>query len=241
MKVQDYQKYQDASVELLEVVVAGKHWQIERSADLETLWEEICADNSLDADERLPYWAEIWPSSLFLCDWLAKQQPALAGARCLDLGCGLGLSTLVGAWHGAKVVGMDYEWPALHFARRNAKRNGFCEEPGADGQQTRQAPGWLLGDWRQPAMKPGAFSFIWGADIMYERRFIEPVAAMLEYALAPGGTVWFAAPERKLVGPFSAHLESLGWTFRKAATELVRPVTVTGPEVLVNIWEFKKS
>ncbi len=238
MKVQDYQKYQDASVELLEVQAAGRHWQIERSADLETLWEEICADGSLDADERLPYWAEIWPSSLFLCDWLWRRRDMLAGARCLDLGCGLGLSALVGAWYGADVVGMDYEWPALYYARRNALRNGLCDTADAD---TRHAPGWVLGDWRQPAVKAGAFSCIWGADVMYERRFIEPVAAMLEYALAPGGTVWFAAPERKLVGPFSTHLEGLGWTSRKAAAEQVRPVTVAGPEVLVNIWEFRKK
>ncbi len=228
-----FQDYQDAPVELLEIDVAGRLWQIERNADMETLWEEICADGEADADEHLPYWAEIWPSSLFLCDWLAKQRAALAGTRCLDLGCGLGLSALVGAQLGARVVAMDYEWPALHYARRNGLRNGL--------EQSGDAPVWIMGDWRQPPVKPGFFTHIWGADIMYERCFIEPVAAMLEHALAPGGTVWFAAPERKLVGPFSEHIGKLGWTARRAASHSVSPVTVSGPDVLVNIWEFRKK
>lgn len=231
-----YQDDQGASVELLDFAVAGKRWQIERNADMETLWEEICAEGELDADERLPYWAEIWPSSLLLCAWLARQGDALAGARCLDLGCGLGLSALVGAWLGARVTGMDYERQALLFARRNALRNGLDGAP-----KNSRSPAWVLGDWRQPAFKKGVFAYIWGADIMYERRFIEPVGAMLEHALAPGGTAWFAAPVRKLVGPFSEHLVRLGWTARKAATERVRPVTAPGPDVLVNIWEFRKK
>ena len=60
-------------------------------------------------DERLPYWTELWPSSLVLADWLYQRRESLRGQPCLDLGCGIGLTALVAQWLGANVIGMDYE------------------------------------------------------------------------------------------------------------------------------------
>jgi len=51
--------------EVIEVKTAGRIWKIERTADLETLWDSIGEDD-FGEDERLPYWAELWPASVLL-------------------------------------------------------------------------------------------------------------------------------------------------------------------------------
>lgn len=143
----------------LKVTAAGRSWILERPADLESLWQSMDEDDP-KAEEHIPYWVELWPATLALCGWLARQE--LAGHRCLDLGCGLGLSALVAANLGARVVGMDYEHGALHFAARNARINSV------------PSPLWVRMDWNKPGLAPASFDRIWGGDIFYEQRFSNP-------------------------------------------------------------------
>ena len=83
------------------MAAAGRQWRLTRAADLEELWDAMTADPHNFEDERLPYWTELWPSSVALAGWLAARQEEIAGRVCLDLGCGLGLTALVGQWLGA--------------------------------------------------------------------------------------------------------------------------------------------
>ena len=76
----------------LTVNVCGRDWTLERAADMEALWESM---TEFTEDERLPYWTELWPSSLVLADWLYQRRESLRGQPCLDLGCGIGLTALV--------------------------------------------------------------------------------------------------------------------------------------------------
>lgn len=76
-----------------------------------------------DKDERLPYWAELWPSSLALAKWLYENTKYIQGKNCLDLGCGLGFTAICGAWRGAHVLGVDYEERAIMLAKENALAN----------------------------------------------------------------------------------------------------------------------
>lgn len=227
--------------ERVRVDVGRNALALERTSDMETLWEAMGDDRTAEnqstptqefgADERLPYWAEIWPSSLLLARHLDRHASRICKRRCLDLGCGLGLTALAGAKAGARVLGMDYEWPALYFARRSQKLNAPFSG----------AVRWVLADWRAPGFKPGIFECIWGADVMYERRFMAPVANFLAEHLAPGGVAWFAAPERKMIAPFAEHVRDLGFSPRKAASETVERVAAEGPAVKINVWEFSRT
>lgn len=217
------------------IEIGGRVWSVERTADLEALWEAMASDletlSAFDVDERLPYWVEIWPASLLLCAWLEQRREDIAGRLCLDLGCGLGLTALVAGALGASVVGMDYEWPALAYARRNEAANLRLNE---------LRPSWTQMDWRRSAFKPRSFTRIWGGDVMYEKRFIAPVAAFLEENLADDGVVWLAAPERRVLSPFEEHISGRGWHGDKVASDTVPHVTTAGPPVKVNVWEFKR-
>ena len=60
----------------LTVNACGRDWTLERAADMEALWESM---TEFTEDERLPYWTELWPSSLVLADWLYQRRESLRG------------------------------------------------------------------------------------------------------------------------------------------------------------------
>jgi predicted nicotinamide N-methyase len=62
--------------------------------------EALISEEEFAHDEFLPYWAELWPASLALAEAL----PDMSGLRVVELGCGLGLPSLVAAARGAEVT-----------------------------------------------------------------------------------------------------------------------------------------
>ena len=212
----------------VEVRACGRDWTLLRPADLETLWEAM-TDDEFTEDERLPYWVELWPASLALTSWLAINKERISGKRCLDLGCGLGLTALVAQSFGARVIGVDYERAALEYAARNACVNDV------------PSPLWVAMDWRFPAVKAKSCSFIWGGDIMYERRFVLPVLDFMEHVLAPEGVMWVAEPDRTVYGLFRQSLETRGWSSRRVFQEKVPPLHVQKSLVTVNLWEISRK
>src|SRR5919198_1167187 len=87
------------AVELAEEVVRVGEVELSllRPVDPEALLDE----DAFARDEFLPYWAELWPAGLALAGALP---PSLAGTRVLELGCGLGIPSLVAAVLAADVL-----------------------------------------------------------------------------------------------------------------------------------------
>lgn len=211
-----------SSSQRLTVRTAGRDWTLERPADLESLWQSM-NEGDPEAEEHIPYWVELWPATLALCDWLSRQD--LFGRRCLDLGCGLGLSVLVASNLGARVVGMDYEHGALYFARRNARINAVG------------SPLWVRMDWNRPGLAPAAFDRIWGGDIFYEQRFFDPLEALLLRCLAPGGKAWFGDPERTVSSTVWTRFTRRGWRVRNQGQTVV---PFDQARMTVNVWELSR-
>src|SRR4030095_6589504 len=84
--------------------------------------DERLAEDAPDED-RLPFWAELWPSGTALANAVAGQ--ALAGRRVLELGCGLGLVGVAAALAGARVLSADRSREAVACAAATAARNGL--------------------------------------------------------------------------------------------------------------------
>ena len=214
-------------MEELHISLADREWTLCRSGDLESAWQAM-SEGVLDEDERLPYWRELWPSSIGLGNWLVGQRTSIFNQPCLDMGCGLGLTAMLARWLGSRVLGMDYEPDALRCAARGARLSGVNDLPLA------------LMDWRKPAVKPGAFAYIWGADIMYEARFAAPIAEFLLYALAPGGIVWLAEPGRTIYQVLVEALFRRGFSARRAYTQMVNEPLANPVPVPVTVWEIHK-
>jgi predicted nicotinamide N-methyase len=150
-------------------VVGGVELDLLRPASPEALIDE----EAFGEDEFLPYWAELWPASLALAEALPQR---LAGVRVVELGCGLGVPSLVAAARGAEVTAADWAEDALGLLQENARRNGLTVRV-------------ELRDWREPW--PARFELALAADVLYERRNVEPVLERL-HELAPEALVGLA-------------------------------------------------
>lgn len=183
-----------------------------------------------EKEERLPYWAELWPSSLALAKWLYKNTHKINNRNCLDLGCGLGFTAICGAWRGANVLAVDYEERAIRLAKENACANMHLwkNRPLSQGIKSSifqnkndfqsqnehisqidntssyppKTPDFQIMDWRDPHVPAKSFDFIWAGDILYERDFAVPVLTFLDYALSKDGVVWIAEPGRVIFDYF---------------------------------------
>lgn len=207
------------------VAACDRDWVLHRPANLEEKWDAM-TDADFGDDERLPYWVELWPASIALADWMKEKQALINGKVCIDMGCGLGLTAMAASACGARVIAMDYEAEALVYARRNAASNHVPQ------------PLWVAMDWRFPAVAPGAADVIWGGDIMYERRFVDPVLRFIRHALAPGGTVWMAEPNRDVYQYFRSALFHDGWNAKAVYTGKLPAIYIQPERVSVTLWEI---
>ena len=146
--------------------------------------DELIDERAFEHEEFLPYWAELWPSSLALARMLASS--SLTGLRVVELGCGLALPSVVAALHGAKALATDWSPEALVFAARNAELNG------AELETARLA-------WAEPELPPGRFDLVLAADVLYERRNVAQLLALLPRL---GDEVLLADPGRPALPAF---------------------------------------
>jgi len=154
-------------------------------------YDDLITEEDFVRDERLPYWADLWPSAIALSEFLATRRPApAAGARALELGCGMGLVSATLALAGYDVVATDYYDDALEFTRYNALRNAGAEIA------TRNV------DWRQFPADLGRFDLVVASDVLYERPYAALVAHALNMTLASHGTAIVADPGRIAVAAF---------------------------------------
>jgi len=134
--------------------------------------EALIDEEAFVEDEFLPYWAELWPAATALAEAL----PDVRGVRVVELGCGLGLTSLVAAGKGADVTATDWAPDAIELLRENAKRNGL---------QLRAE----VRDWREPWDE--TFDLALAADVLYEHRNVEPLLDRVR-ELAPEALVGLA-------------------------------------------------
>lgn len=210
------------------VTAAGRDWTLVRAGDLDRLWEEMVQDGKADADEHIPYWTELWPSSLVLCEWLKSRAEMIRGRICLDMGCGLGLAALVGSSLGARMIAMDLELEALKYARENARTNRV------------ESPLWVAMDWARPALARQSVSFVWGGDIMYERRFVDPVLDFCQCVLERGGKFWVAEPGRSVYDAFLEAFPARGWRGSKVLERECGGIYAQAARPTVAIWELER-
>jgi predicted nicotinamide N-methyase len=183
--------------------ICGRNLAITCVADAEALFSKMVFGDpdSLEVkDERLPYWATLWGSALALAHAILTCDLVKPGEAALELGCGLGLASAIAALKRARMTVSDYQPDALKFARLNCL------------QISGQDPETCLLDWREPP-QDRQYALLLGADLVYERRFFDPLINTFESLLAPGGRILFAEPNRMFGKPFFDKLEESHWVF----------------------------
>lgn len=178
----DAEQIQDS--DLLEQVIPFERQEISLLIPRDS--ESLIDEHAFDQDELLPYWAELWPSGVQLAHALDRRR--LAGIRIVELGCGLGLPSLLAAREGAIVLATDWSASALSLLERNARRNGAQLET---MQVSWAAP--------QALVERGPFDLVLAADVCYERR---NVSLLLELMPRLAAQAWLADPRRSFTEAF---------------------------------------
>jgi predicted nicotinamide N-methyase len=195
--------------------VGDRPVSIWRPPDMESLIDLV----AFEADERIPYWADVWESAIVLAEDLAAMDGA--GKTLLELGCGLGLPSLVAARAGFTVTATDYEETALEGVRYNAERNRI------GGLRT------LVLDWRNLPDDLGTFDLVVAADVLYETHHPAVLAATILRTLAPSGLGLVADPCRAKAAGFAPAARAAGMAVSK--TRARRPHGATeGPHVEIH-------
>ena len=194
------------------IEIDGKPLRIWRPPDMESLIDLV----AFDADERIPYWADVWESAIVLGEELATLPGG--GHSLLELGCGLGLPSLVAARAGFAVTATDYEEPALEGVRYNAAQNGISTI------ETRVL------DWRNIPADLGRFDRVVAADVLYESHHAAALAGVIARTLAPGGQALVADPCRTRAAGFMDVCRAAGLGVFKTKARRPRGAT-DGPAV----------
>jgi predicted nicotinamide N-methyase len=204
--------------------VADPNRVLDQVAEEEDRRDKLAGKRRDGEELHLPYWAELWDSSLAIIEFLAETLPAqfdVPRLSVLDLGCGMGLTGTMAAALGARVMFADLEPEALLFARLNAIE--FEERV-----RTRRL------NW-QKARLTEQFDLIIGADILYDKTqwtFLEP---FWRGHLKRGGSVLLGEPGRQTGDMFLDWINPHPWTL----TQLKKSVpTRSAP---IRIFQLKSA
>jgi predicted nicotinamide N-methyase len=174
-------------------------FKLKRVTNLDDLVDQV-SDEDFNEDERLPYWAELWPSAIALSRFILNNSNLIEGKSILELGCGLGLTTLtIASLKNASFLATDYEQDALDMLKENFNLNNMV------------APDFKLLDWRKPDIND-RYDLIIASDILYEERFFSSLQQLMDNHLSPNGSIIIAEPNRPIAKHFFVKLLKAGYS-----------------------------
>jgi predicted nicotinamide N-methyase len=158
--------------------------------------DDLIDEAAFAIDERLPYWADVWPSARVLAERLLTTR--VDDRRLLEVGCGSGLVSVAAAIAGFDVTATDYYDEALRFTALNVLVN--------TGQliETRAA------DWRRFPHDIGRFDLVVASDVLYEPEHASLVASVIDRTLTGRGTAIIADPGRLAAPQFVEQCKERG-------------------------------
>lgn len=172
------------------------------------------------AEDLCPYFGVLWPAAEALSQYLSDHPQVIKNKSILELGCGLGLPSLVATHLGGNVLASDYHPDVEEYYLRNGRHSSLtCK--------------YTRLNWRDDKQDIGTFDLVMGSDVLYENKNALDVAKGLSRFMKPGGKILLSDPGRNYLQPFLEAMKAQGFT---EESELV---AVKDKEVFVFL--FSKS
>lgn len=194
-----------------------------RSLDeaIDLICDEMTQEEQLDpfAEDLCPYFGVLWPSSVALGKYLAQNPKLIRGKQVLELGCGLGLPSLVASHLGGDVLATDFHPDVEEYFQRN------CRHSSVESKYMRL-------NWRDSNQDIGKFDVVLGSDVLYESKHSKEVAQGLIRFMKPDGIIILSDPLRPYLQSFLEAMKIEGMHEEMSSSQ------IDGKEILV--YKFKK-
>lgn len=181
------------------VSIGGYAWRLRVLSDKQQFSDpDGHADRLGISSAQWSLFGQLWPAGRLLAQ--AMQRFDVAGKRVLELGCGIGLASLVLQQRGAEVVASDVHPLAEPFLAYNAALNAL---PAVHYRQLR---------WDVPLSTLGHFDLIIASDVLYEVGHTALLAGVIDRHAYPQAEVLLTDPGRGNSSRFSGLLKNRGFT-----------------------------
>ncbi len=144
-----------------------------------------------------PLFGQIWPMSQILARLMLRE--SLVGKRILEIGCGIGLPSLVVQQRGGNITASDYHPLSPVFLLENTLLNALAPIR------------FAAGNWQTANLNLGQFDLIIGSDVLYEHQHIDLLSAFIHRHASAAVDVIIVDPGRRSHRAFARAMESLGY------------------------------
>lgn len=153
-----------------------------------------------------PLFGQIWPSAQKLADLM--QSWDFGDRHILELGCGLGLASLVIHRRGGDITASDHHPLTESFLVANLLLNRLPEMK------------YRTGNWARPNPNLGRFDLIIGSDVLYERGQAEQLSDFIEKHAEARAEVVIIDPNRGNRSAFNRCMAHLGFALTETLLSL---------------------
>ncbi len=158
-----------------------------------------------------PLFGVVWTSSEVLANLMLDHE--VEGLRILEVGCGIGLTSMVLNHRSADITATDLHPEAAEFMRRNVELNDGAPVP------------FVRTGWAHSDSGMGEFDLIVGSDVLYEREHAELLSGFIDTHAKPSCEVIIVDPGRGQHARFSKAMVSLGYEHSQRRPERTEWVT----------------
>ncbi len=152
-----------------------------------------------------PLFGIVWPSGQVLAHHLF--QTDYKDKRILEVGCGIGLTSILLNHLRADITATDYHPEAEGFMQRNTHLNDDPMVP------------FVRTGWADPMTDLGQFDLIIGSDLLYEDEHVKQLAGFICQHSKPEGQVILVDPGRGRHARFSKAMAEAGFKLSVARPE----------------------
>lgn len=188
--------------------------QVFAQIDAQIASEPKADKNTKLLEELCPYFGVIWPSARAVSEYLSSlPEDEISQKTLLELGCGLGLPSMIAAKRGALVSASDFHPEVEALLIKNCRRNEL------------QSLRYSKLNWETESVNSEKFDWIIGSDLLYEQRFAESLARTISSHLKHEGKAVISDPGRPYLQPFVDAMLRHGFRYHTLVFQIPHPPT----------------